>query len=119
METSIKNWLKRKLQRDNVDVVIAGKIQRKNRRFPRNELEQKKHEKKKRNKCSFKEKIKKIKEKSPDKSAINLSTRDLTPLQKSVLAKGSTFVPTPTSVNWLDLRKDFDKFLNQLRYEFK
>ena len=23
------------------------------------------------------------------------------------------------SVNWLDLPKDFDKFVNQLRYEFK
>ena len=48
-----------------------------------------------------------------------MSTRDLTPSQKSVLAKGSTFVPTPTSVNWLDLHKDFDKFVNQLRHEFK
>ena len=119
METSIKNRDKRKLQHDNVNVVIAGKIQRKNRRFPQNKLERKKREKKKRNKCRFKEKVKKIKEKSPEKSAINLSTSDLTPSKKSVLAKGSTFVPTPTSVNWLDLRKDFDKFLNQLRYEFK
>ena len=47
----------------------------------------------KRNKCSFKERIKKIKEKSPDQSAINLSTTALTPSQKSVLAKGSTLVP--------------------------
>ena len=48
-----------------------------------------------------------------------MSTRDLTPSQKSVLAKGPTFLPTPTSVNWLDLRKGFDKFVTQLRYEFK
>ena len=48
-----------------------------------------------------------------------MSTRDLTPSHKSVLAKGPTFVSTPTSVNWLDLRKKFDKFVNQLRYEFK
>ena len=47
----------------------------------------------KRNKCSFKERIKKIKEKSPDQSAINLSARDLTPSQKSVLAKCPTLVP--------------------------
>ena len=93
METSTKNRHKPKLQRDNVNVVIAGKIQRKNRRFPRNKPERKKREKKKRNKCSFKEKIKKIKEKSPDKSAINFSTSDLTPSKKSDLAKGSTFVP--------------------------
>ena len=87
--------------------------------FPEIKYERKKREKKKRNKCSFKERIKKIKEKSPDQSAINLSARDLTPSKKPDLAKGSTFVPTQTSVNWLDLRKDFDKFLNQLRYEFK
>ena len=48
-----------------------------------------------------------------------MSTRDLIPSQKSVLAKGPIFVPTPASVNWLDLRKDFDEFFNQLRYEFK
>ena len=48
-----------------------------------------------------------------------MSTRHITPSQKLVLAKGPTFVPTPTSVNWLDLRKDFDKFVNQWRYEFK
>ena len=76
-------------------------------------------EKKKRNKCSFKERIKKIKEKSPDQNAISFSTRDLIPSQKSVLAKGLLFVTTPTSVNGLDLRKDFDKFVNQSRYEFK
>ena len=65
-------------------------------------------EKRKRNKFSFKERI-----------VNNLSTRDLTSSQKSILAKGATFVPTPTSVNWLDLHKDFDKFVIQLRYEFK
>ena len=82
IETSIKNRQKRKLQRDNVSAVIAGKNQRKNRRFYRNQLERKKREKRKRNKCSFKEIIKKIKENSPDQNAINLSTRDLTPSQK-------------------------------------
>ena len=48
-----------------------------------------------------------------------MSTRDLTPAQKSVLAKGRTFVPIPTSVNWFNLRKDFDKYVNKLRYGFK
>ena len=81
--------------------------------------ERKNVKKKKRNKCSFKGRIKKVKENSPDQNAINLSSRDLSPSQKSVLAKEPTFLPTPTSVNWLDLHKDFDKFVNQLRYEFK
>ena len=66
-----------------------------------------------------KKELKRLKKTALTKSAINLSTRDLTPSQKSVLAKGPTFLPTPTSVNWLDLHKDFDKFVNQLRYEFK
>ena len=48
-----------------------------------------------------------------------MSTGDLPASQKSVLAKEPTFVPTPTSVSWLDLHKDSDKFVNQLRYEFK
>ena len=47
METSIKNRHKRKLQRDNVNVVIAGKNQRKKRRLFRNQLERKKREKRK------------------------------------------------------------------------
>ena len=67
----------------------------------------------------FQRKNLKIKENSSDQNAINLSTKDLTPSQKSVLAKGPIFVPPPTCVNWLDLRKDFDEFVNQLRYEFK
>ena len=66
METSMKNRHKRKLQRDNVNGVMAGKNQRKNRHFSRNQLQRKKREKKKRNKCSFKERIKKIKENSPE-----------------------------------------------------
>ena len=48
-----------------------------------------------------------------------MSARDVTPSQKFVLAKGPIFVPTPISVNYLGLRNDFDKFANQLSYEFK
>ena len=29
--------------------------------------------------------------------------------------KGPSFVPTPSDVNWYEMRKDFDKFVNQLR----
>ena len=96
METSIRNRHKRKLQRDNVNAVIAGKNQRKNRRFSRNQLERKKREKKKRNKCSFKERIKKIKENSPDQNTINLPTRDLTPSQKISFSK-SAYICTYTN----------------------
>ena len=37
----------------------------------------------------------------------------------SVLAKDPSFVSTPANVNWHHLLKDFDKFANQLGYEFK
>ena len=60
METSIKKRHKRKLQRDHVNVVIAGKSQRKNTRFSRIQLERKKREKRKRSKCSFEERITKM-----------------------------------------------------------
>ena len=47
LQTSIRNRHKRKLQRDNVNAVIARKNQRKNRRFSRNQLERKKVKKRK------------------------------------------------------------------------
>ena len=31
--------------------------------------------------------------------------------------KGPSFVPTPADVNWYEMRKDFDKFVNQLRFK--
>ena len=43
----------------------------------------------------------------------------LTTPQKLLLKKGPSFVPTPSDNNWLTLRKDFDKFVNQLRYQVK
>ena len=33
--------------------------------------------------------------------------------------KGSSFVPTPSDVNWYEMRKDFDKFVNQLKFKAK
>ena len=36
--------------------------------------------------------------------------------QKSLLRKGSSFVPTPSDINWYEVRRDFDKFVNQLGY---
>ena len=39
--------------------------------------------------------------------------------QNLLLKKGPSFVPTLLDVNWLTLQKDFDKFVNQLRYQLK
>ena len=36
---------------------------------------------------------------------------------KSLCAKGPSFVPTPTSVNWTQLQLDFDNFANKIRRE--
>ena len=55
----------------------------------------------------------------PDQNAINLSAMSLKTPQKLLFKKGPPFVPTPSDVKWLTLRKDFDKFVNQLRYQLK
>lgn len=44
------------------------------------------------------------------------STTMLTETHKSLLMKGSSFVPTPSDVNWYEMSKTFDKFVNQLRF---
>ena len=31
--------------------------------------------------------------------------------------KGPSFVPTPSDFNWYEMRRDFDKFVNQLRFK--
>ena len=52
----------------------------------------------------------------PDQSAINLSTQKLTEAEKSLLRKGPSFIPNPTDINWFNLKRDFDNFVNKLRY---
>ena len=36
--------------------------------------------------------------------------------QKLLLKKGPSFVPTPTDINWYEVRKDFTKFTNKIRH---
>ena len=67
-------------------------------------------------KLNRKESIRKAKEECPDQNAINLSSKVLTTPQKSVLAKGPSFIPAPNDENWLNVRKELDSFTNQLRY---
>ena len=57
-----------------------------------------------------------IKETAPDQNAINLTSTVLSESQKSLLRKRPSFVPTPSDINWYEVRRDFDKFVNQLRY---
>ena len=46
----------------------------------------------------------------------NYQSQNLSELQKSLLKKGPSFVPTPSDINSYEVRRDFDKFVNQLRY---
>ena len=50
-------------------------------------------------KLNQKERIGKAKKEDPDQNAINLSSKVLATPQKSLLAKGSSFIPTPSDVN--------------------
>ena len=59
-------------------------------------------------------KDKKSQRRGPDQYAINLSSKVLTTPQKSVLAKGPSFIPTPNDVSWLSVRQN--SFIKQLRY---
>ena len=52
----------------------------------------------------------------PDQNAINLSTQELTDAKKSLLREGPSFIPNPTDINWLNLKRDSDNFVNKLRY---
>ena len=63
-----------------------------------------------------KQKIIRIKETTPDQNAINLTSTELLESQKSLLRKEPSFVPTPSDFNWHEVRRDFDKFANQLQY---
>ena len=96
-----------------------NKQRKKNRRFDRNLLTQQRKNKNKWRKENYRIKINEIKANAPDHNAINLSKCELTEAQKILFMKGPSFVPTPSDVNWYEMRKDFDKFANQLRFKAK
>ena len=76
----------------------------------------KRKEKRKRYSSKKKQIIKEIEQNAPDQNAINLSNTVLSEEQKSLLKKDPSFVPTPTDINWYEVRKDFTKFTNKIRY---
>ena len=87
----------------------------KNRRFSKDEISVKKKNKRKINKTNNRQRIALAKEIGPDQNAMNLSCLNLALPQKSLLAKGSSFIPTHADINWYELQKDFTTFVNQLR----
>ena len=46
---------------------------------------------------------------------INLSSRDLSEAEKSILSKGPSFCPTPTDINWLEVHNDLNQFERRIR----
>ena len=121
IQRTVRQRHSRKLSRDKIDL-HSKNIQEKrpkNRRFSKDAISVKKKNKRKRNKTNSKQRIALAKESGPDQNAINLSCLNLTSSQKSLLAKGPSFIPTPADINWYELRKDFTSFVNQLRYKVK
>ena len=118
MDKEISRRHSRKLSRDKINKHhnIDNK-KRKNRRFSKKQLINKKKLKRVRHKNNLREQMHFAKVNDPDQNAINLSSLNLTSPQNSLLSKGPSFVPTPKDVNWYELRKDFNKFVNQLRFK--
>ena len=69
----------------------------------------KRKEKRKRYRSQKKQIIKEVKQNAPDQNAITLSNTVLFKEQKSLLKKGPSLVPTPTGINWYEVRKHFNK----------
>ena len=60
--------------------------------------------------------IESIKATCPGQNAINLNAQALSVGEKSLLRKGPSFVPNPTDINWQNLKRDFDNFVNKHRH---
>ena len=89
---------------------------KKNRRFKKDVIVNKRKEKRKRYRFKKKQSIKEIEQNAPDQNTINLPNSVLSKEQKSLLKKGPSFVPTPTDINWYEVRKDFTKLTNKIRH---
>ena len=121
IQRTVRQRQSRKLSRDKIDL-NSKNIQEKrpkNRRFSKDAISVKKKNKRKRNKTKGKWTIALAKESGPDQISINLPCLNLTLLQKSLLTKGPSFIPTPADTNWYELWKDFTSFVNQLHYKAK
>ena len=102
-----------KYQRDNITIFDHP---RKNKRFRKSKRRHHNNQRK----LLYREKERKVIEVAkticPDKNAINLSNNELWHGEQSLLRKGPSFIPTPADINWYSLRRDFDSFVNKLRY---
>ena len=106
----------RQIRKYNRDNLIIKTFKKKNRRFSRKHLCAKLKKRARNRRDKHKQNILRIKETALDQNAINLTSIELSESRKSLLQKGPSFVPTPSDINWYEVRKDFDKFVSQLRY---
>ena len=106
----------RQIRKYNRDNLVIKTCNRKNRRFSREQLCATLKEKRRNRRDKQNQNIVRIKQTAPHQNAINLTSTVLSESQKSLLQKGPSFVPTLSDINWYEVRRDFDKFVNQLRY---
>ena len=95
---------------------LTTSVRKRNRRFKKDVIVNKRKEKRERYRFKRKQSIKELKQNAPDQNAINLSNTVLSKEQKSLLKKGPSFVPTSTDTNCYEVRKDFIKFTNKIRH---
>ena len=88
---------------------------KRNRRFKRNVILNKRMEKRKRYRARKKENKQQVKQNAPYQNAINLSNTVLSEEQKSILVKGPSFLRIPSDINWYEVRKYFTKFIKKGR----
>ena len=112
----IKQGQFRKYNRHNL---VLKTCKKKNRRFTRKQFCAKLKEKRRIRKDKQKQIIVRIKETTPNQNAVNLTSTDLSESQKLLLRKQPSFVPSPSDINWYEVRRDFDKLVNQFRYRVK
>ena len=106
---------KKKFERDGLDIPKAVEISEKKIRDIFNGEEDSKNPNKK--KKEREDILQDVEIPSHDPIVLTSNPKFQDPSFKSLCAKGPSFVPTPTSVNWTQLQEDFDKFSNLIRRE--
>ena len=98
LELKIKSRYIRKRFRDHVQPTIV--TYKRNRKFKRNVIFNKKKEKHKCYRVRMKESIQQVKQNAPDQNAINFSSAVLSVKKMSLLVRRPSFVTTLSDINW-------------------
>ena len=112
IEQKIKSRQVRKLSRDNIRSTAS--VRKRNRRFKKDVMVNKRKEKRKRYRSKKQQNIKEIKQIASDQNAINFSNSLLSEEQKSLLKKGPSSVPTLADINWYENLQNLQNSLTNL-----